>query len=468
MEKYDLIVIGGGPGGYPAAIRAAQMGARVALVERELLGGTCLNWGCIPTKTMLASAGLLSEIQDAAEMGLLVKDATVDYAALLQRKQQVVAKLRGGIGQLLQAYKVKVYQGHARLLDRRHVEVQGADAAAEKLETDYVVIAAGAQSARPGSLPDHARVYDSRAFLDLPALPRSLIVMGGGIIGCELACLAAQLGAQVTVVELLDDILQLLDRDVRMEVRRHMERRLKIKIITGGALEQVVADEGGVSAVAGGEKLQAEGLLVAVGRKPCSSDLGLERVGLTPDERGFIEVDENCRTRAANIFAVGDINGGPQLAHAATNQGTRAVATIMSPGPIQPRAAIPSCIFTAPEVGTVGLTEQEAAGLGLNVNVGKFVFTALGKALAANVTAGFVKWVTDAGTGQILGAQAVGAHATELIAEATLAVQQELTISEVAGTVHAHPTLSEAWMEAAHVVAGHCVHAPPARPRKRK
>ncbi len=465
MEKYDLVVIGGGPGGYPAAIRAAQMGVSVALVEREALGGTCLNWGCIPTKTLLASAALFQELRHAARMGVRVRDAVVDYPAMAARKQQVVQKLQGGIAQLLKAHGVAVYQGAARFDSRRSVAVMADGREAARLEAGHVIIATGTVPARPAFLPRHPAVLDSRTFLDLTAMPASLLVMGGGIIGCELACLAAQLGARVTVVEMLEDILMMLDKDVRAELRRHMEKDLQIRILAGARMEEVIAIPGAqeVGAVVGGEKLTAACLLAAVGRVPDTAALDLAAAGLRANERGYIEVDANCRTRVASIFAVGDVNGGVQLAHAATAQGLAAVETIAAGSPPARRAVVPSCIFTAPEIGAVGLTEQEAAQQARAVITGKFHFAALGKALAADVPAGFVKWIADAGTGQVLGAQAIGAHATELIAEATMAVQAELTLTEVARTIHAHPTMSEAWMEAAHAALGHCVHAPPRR-----
>ena len=467
MEKYDLTVLGAGPGGYPAAIRAAQAGMRVALVEREALGGTCLNWGCIPTKTLLASAGLFHAIQRAERMGVRVGAPEADYAAMAERKRQVVSKLQQGIAQLLKAHGVSVCRGTGRFESRRCVSVMDDGREAARLESEHVIIATGSMPARPGFLPRHPAVLDSRSFLELTALPASLIVMGGGIIGCELACLAAQLGARVTVVEMLEDILLMLDRDTRSELRRHMEKEFKIRILAGVKMERVApaGAERGVEAEAGGERLAADYLLAAVGRVPDTAALELAAAGVRTNARGYIETDEACRTSVAGIFAIGDVNGGVQLAHAATAQGLAAVETIQHGAPPARRGVVPSCIFTAPEIGAVGLTEQEARQQSRAVTVGKFSFAALGKALAADAASGFVKWIADAGAGQVLGAQAIGAHATELIAEAAMAIQAELTLRDVARTIHAHPTMSEAWMEAAHAALGHCVHAPPRRKR---
>jgi dihydrolipoamide dehydrogenase len=303
---------------------------------------------------------------------------------------------------------------------------------------------------------------ESRAFLELTKLPASLLILGGGVIGCEFACMAAQLGVKVTIVELLEDILMMVDVDVRRELRRHMEA-IGIRILTGKALEKIEATSREVKGQFGDETLTADLLLVSVGRRPVTSDLKLENVGIAINKAGFIPVDDFGRTAAAAIFAIGDVTGVAQLAHAATSQGVTAAENAVSPKKQKTQKLVPACIFTSPEIGSVGLTEQQAREKGLNVKVGKFGFAHLGKAMAAGETNGFVKWVADASTGQLLGAHAVGLHATELISEATLAVQSELTAAELGKTIHCHPTLSETWMEAAHALQGHCVHAPPAR-----
>ncbi|MCX6998492.1 MAG: dihydrolipoyl dehydrogenase [Kiritimatiellaeota bacterium] len=460
MENFDVVVIGAGPGGYPAAIRAAQLGARVALVERELLGGTCLNFGCIPTKTLIAAADLLLQVRQAAPLGLKVTGAEADFPAMMSHKQAVVTQLRKGVQSLLAGNGVKVFPGQASFETRDRIVVRQQDGDV-RLQAGKVIIATGSTSVVPGFLPKHERVVESRGFLDLQKLPARMIVMGGGYIGCELAGLAAAAGSQVTIVELLEDVLMLLDGDVRREVRRGMEGQLGVKIMTGQALQNIHAGDAGITAAVGGEKLDADLLLVAVGRKPVTDGLALECAGLKTDERGFIPVDDALRTAAAGIFAIGDVNGGMQLAHAATSQALIAAEAACGRKPRRSETLIPGVIFTMPEVALVGLTEADAQKQGRAVKVGRFPFAALGRALAAGHPAGFAKLLADAATDQLLGAQVVGAHATDLIAEATLALRAELTAAELGRTVHAHPTFNEIWMEAAHAVHGECIHAAP-------
>jgi len=315
----------------------------------------------------------------------------------------------------------------------------------------------------PGFLPKHERVIESRRFLELERLPRTLLVLGGGFIGCELACMAAMLGAKVTVVELLEDILLLLDADVRREVRAAMEKGLGIRILTGKALERIEADANAARGSCGGEVLEAEFLLSAVGRKPVTEGLQLAHAGLAANQQGFIETDECCRTPVATIYAVGDVTGKTQLAHYATAQGTTAAENALGLKPRPHQNLVPNVIFTSPEIGTVGLSEEDAKKQNRPVKTGKFRFAGLGRAVAVGETTGFVKWIADAATDQLLGAAAVGPHATELVAQAALAIRAELTTRELGRTIHAHPTFGEAWMEAAHALHGHALHAAPAR-----
>jgi dihydrolipoamide dehydrogenase len=457
METFDVVVIGAGPGGYPAAIRAAQLGASVAIAEKEKLGGTCLNWGCIPTKALIGAADLLHRIRRAQALGIAVQGVSVDYAAMIAHKDKVVAQLCGGVRQLLAANGVKQFAGAAFFRDRGTIALgNGTLIGAKK-----VIIATGSTSAEPRFLPRHERVVESRRFLELTRLPDRILVLGGGFIGCELACLAALLGSKVTVVELLEDILFLLDPDVRREVRASMEKDLGIRILTGRPLEGISADGKAVRGGFGSETLEADLLLSAVGRRPVTEGLGLENIGLGLDARGFIEADQFGRTRVANIFAVGDVTGKTQLAHFATSQGIIAAENACG-GRLRPNETlVPNVIFTSPEVGTVGLGEEDARKQGRAVKAGRFHFRGLGRALAVEETAGFVKWIADAGTDQLLGAAAVGAHATELIAEATVAIRGEFTAREFGRTIHAHPTFGELWMEAAHCVHGEAIHASP-------
>jgi dihydrolipoamide dehydrogenase len=460
MESFDVVVIGAGPGGYPAAIRAAQLGATVAIVEKEQLGGTCLNWGCIPTKAMITASDLFAKIRHAEAFGITVKGAALDYRALVGHTNKVVEGLRGGIKQLLTANGVKQIAGMASFVEYNTIEADGSRIGAKR-----TIIATGSTSAMPAFLPKHPRVVESRGFLKLDKLPESLIVMGGGYIGCELACMATQLGVKVTIVELLEDILLLLDGDVRREVRMHMEKSLGIRILTGKALEKVTASDKLVSGNVGDETIEAGLLLVSVGRQPVTDGLKLENAGVKTDDKGFIPVDDYGRTNVASIFAIGDVTGRTQLAHSATSQGITAAENATGKKPQQYEPLVPGVIFTSPEVALVGLTENEAKRQGRTVVTGRFRLGGLGRAIAVNETAGFVKWIADAQTDQLLGAAAVGAHATELIAEATLAIRSELTTREVGRTLHAHPTFGEAWMEAAHALHGECIHAAPQKKR---
>ncbi|MBM4147852.1 MAG: dihydrolipoyl dehydrogenase [Lentisphaerae bacterium] len=465
MDKFDVVVMGAGPGGYPAAIRAAQLGASVAIVEREKLGGTCLNWGCIPTKTLIASSELFHAARRGEALGIKAGKLEYDYAAMAKRKDEVVATLNRGVEQLLKANGVKIFEGTASFDAPTRVNIAPAGEGRDtRIEGGTVIIATGSASAVPGFLPKHRRVVESRAFLDLTALPSSLLVLGGGVIGCEFACMAAQLGAEVTVVEMLDDILAMLDSDVRRELRRHMEQDLGIRVLTGKPLENIEASASGVSGKAGETELKADMLLVSVGRRPVTDGLALDRAGLSVNERGFIAVDAACRTRNASVFAIGDVTAGSTLlAHAATAQGVTAAENAVLKTRKPAGSLVPSCIFTSPEIGAVGITEQQARDAGRKVSVGKFGFAGLGKALASGEPNGFVKLIADSETDQLLGAHAVGPHATDLIGEAALAIHGEFTAEELGRVIHAHPTFAESWMEAAHALHGACIHAAPKR-----
>ncbi|HWQ90149.1 MAG TPA: dihydrolipoyl dehydrogenase [Clostridia bacterium] len=459
MEQFDVAVIGAGPGGYPAAIRAAQLGATVAIIEKEQLGGTCLNWGCIPTKALIAAADTFARIKHAEMFGIQVQGATVDYAAMVGHKDKVVRQLVGGIKQLLTGNGVKQFTGAASFKDRNTLAISDGTI----LSAKKIIIATGSTSAMPGFLPRHPRVVESRAFLALNELPKTMLVLGGGFIGCELACMAALLGVKVTLVELLQDILLLLDPDVRREVRAAMEKNLGIRILTGKALEKIQPNDQSVQGTCGDEVLTGDLLLSAVGRKPVTNGLALENAGLASNERGFIEADDYCRTKVANIFAIGDVTGKIQLAHYATSQAITAAENAVSSKPHKHETLVPNVIFTSPEVGTVGLSEDDAKKQNRAVTTGKFRFAGLGKAMAAGETSGFVKWIADASTDQLLGAAAVGPHATELVAEAAVAIRAEMTAKELGATIHAHPTFSESWMEAAHTLHGTAIHGVPRR-----
>lgn len=466
METFDVVVIGSGPGGYPAAIRAAQLGASVAIIEREEAGGTCLNCGCIPTKTLIASGDLFHRISKSEELGIAVNAVAYDYKAFAERKDKVIGTLRSGVEGLLKANGVTLLRGTGSFVSRNRIAVSNKDGQQE-IGAKKTIIATGSDSVMPGFIPESKRILGSRAFLELTKLPNSLLILGGGVIGCEFACLAAQLGVKVTIVEMLDDIMPMLDKDVRRQVRKYMDKELDIEIITGAPLENITANTRNVKGKVDGKALQADMMLVSIGRRPVTDGLAIENSGVKLNKQGFIPVNADCSTSIATIYAVGDVvAGSTQLAHAATAQGTVAAENAVHGKSVSAETLIPACIFTAPEVGVVGLSEIEAKEAGREVAVGKFSFASLGKAMAMGETIGFVKWIVDVESDQLLGAAAVGPHATELIAEATVAIRAELTANEIGKTVHAHPTLSEAWMEAAHALHGTCVHTPPSIRRK--
>jgi len=461
--EFDVIVIGAGPGGYPAAIKAAQLGAKTAIIEREWLGGTCLNCGCIPTKTLIAGAETYQQILHADSFGIKVGKPEIDYAAMKQRKDNVVQNLQNGIGSLLKAHGVEVFEGTGSFRNAHTIAIKSNDGATREITGKNIIIATGSTSTVPRFIPEHERIVESRAFLDLEELPESLLVLGGGYIGCELACMAAGLGVKVTIVELLTDVLMLLDKDVRQVVKKHMTDSLGMTLLTGNAMENIQATEGGVTATAGASNIKADMLLVAIGRSPVTDGLNTEAAGIAVNERGYIQVDELSRTNIPHIYCIGDVSGRIQLAHAATSQAIYAVEHAVKGEEKIEEVVIPGVIFTSPEVALVGLSETEAGNLGMETNVGKFYFRGLGKAMASNETEGFVKIIADKATDRIIGAQCAGPHATDLISEMVIAVREELTAEELGNTVHAHPTFAEVWMEAAHALHKSCIHAPPAR-----
>jgi dihydrolipoamide dehydrogenase len=465
MDTFDLIVIGAGPGGYTAAIRAAQLGKSVAIIEREQLGGTCLNWGCIPTKLFIGAAELYHSILNAKNIGITADSVSLNFSDLSKHKNKVVSKLRGGISQLLKMNNVRVFNGFASFTSRNSIQVGSLGSNPIELKAENFIIATGSTSQIPDAFPKHERIVESRAFLDITSLPTRLAVVGGGYIGCELACMAAQLGVKVTIVELMPDILLTFDPDVRLEVRRHMESALGIQILTGKPLGEVRADSSGVSCQYDGHKMETDLVLVAVGRRPVTEGLALENAGLSANARNFIEVNEFGQTRVPNIYSIGDVTGGAQLAHAASSQGIIAAENACGKTSTENETAIPGVIFTTPEIGLVGLTEQEAQRKGLAVRVGKFPFSSLGRSIATSSTVGFAKWIADQKTDALLGATVVGPRATELIAEATLAIRAGLKAKELGSTIHAHPTFGEIWMEAAHAVHDVSIHAPPQKKR---
>lgn len=464
MQEFDVLVIGGGPGGYVAAIRAAKNGAKTALVERKEFGGTCLNIGCIPTKTLIAGVDVYHKARHAMEFGVKISgEISPDWEAMLARKDSVIKTLRGGIGSLLKAAGVTVFKGHGAFTGRKTVKVvDGEGGEVEEITANKIIIASGSETLVPGFIPKGKRVITSTELLSIPEIPESLLILGGGVIGCEFACLFAELGTKVTIVEMLDSIMPNIDRETSRVVAAQMQK-MGIEIMNGKPLGDLKADDKGVSGKVGDLTVSADYLLVSIGRKPALEGMNLAASGVKTNERGWIPVDSSCRTNVPGIFAIGDATGSWQLAHAASAMGVVAADVACGKKNAFDGSLVPGCIFTSPEIGSVGKSQEQCDKEGIETRVGKFPFAALGKAMAINETVGFCKIIADAKTDQILGVHIVGPHATDLIAEACPALHLEITAKELGKAIHAHPTLGEAMMEAAHAVHGESAHIPSKR-----
>jgi dihydrolipoamide dehydrogenase len=459
---YDVAIIGAGPGGYVAAIRAAQLGLDVALVEKEHLGGVCLNWGCIPTKALLRNAEVISLLDRGREFGFSISDAKVDFGAAVDRSRQVSGRLVKGIGFLMRKNDIEVIEGQGALKSPREVKVALNEGGTRTLEAETIIIATGG-SARtiPGITPDGERVLTYREAIVLRDLPESVVIVGAGPIGMEFAHVWSTYGAQVTVVEMLPHVLPLEDEAASKQVERAFKRR-KVNMLTSTRVQSIETTADGVKVSVASEDteemLEAERALIAIGVRPNSENLGLEEIGVET-ERGNITVDASLRTNVDGVYAIGDVTGKLALAHVASAQGIIAAESIagLETEPLD-YEAMPRCTYTHPQVASFGITETEAKERGHDVAVGEFPFRPNGKALALGERDGFVKIVADQATGEILGAHLVGPEVTELLPELVLARTWELTPEEIAGTVHAHPTLSESLMEAAHGVFGEPIH----------
>ena len=449
-EGYDIAIVGGGPGGYVAALRAAQLGARVALVERDRVGGTCLLRGCIPTKALLQSAELYSLLQDGAEFGIVAKQLGFDWPAAQKRKSKVVEQLVSGVEGLLKRGGVDQLKGHGRLVDG------GLEVAGRRIAASDVVIATGSVPSRiPLEGAEHT--IDSDAILELSEPPPRLVVIGGGVVGMEFGALFAALGSEVTVLEMLPEILPMVEADVAQAYRRHFEARGG-KVRTAAEVKAVSRGRRGLKVRYNDEEVGADVVLLAAGRSAFTSGLGAEERGVEL-ERGRVKVDAHLRTAADHVWAIGDVIGGIMLAHVASYEGVCAVENIAGGRDRTPDYhAAPNCVYTQPEIANVGLGEKAARAAGHEVKVGRFPFAASGRALTLGETEGFVKVVADARDGRVLGVHMIGPRVTDLIAEATLAVQQGVTLEDLDLTMHAHPTLAESFMEAALAADNRAIH----------
>jgi dihydrolipoamide dehydrogenase len=473
MSSVQLVVIGAGPGGYAAAFRAADLGLQVALVDPQPNpGGVCTYVGCIPSKALLHVAKVIGEAKHAAAWGISYGEPKIDVNKLRTFKSNVVSKLTGGLGQLVKHRKVAYFQGMASFVDARTIKVDLTNGGSDTVTFEHAIIASGSRPAAvPGLSIDSPRVMDSTGALDLPDLPNTLLVVGGGYIGLEMGSVYAALGTKVTVVEMTDGLLPGADRDLVTVLARRTEQTMHKTLlntrVTGmKEVKDGVKVEFAGDAVKDADKSQTfDRVLVSVGRKPNSAVPGLDKLGVVVTKRGFIQVDQALRTNVPNIFAIGDVVGDPMLAHKASHEAGVAVEAILGKKVAFEPQAIPAVVFTDPEVAWCGLTETDAAAQGRKVEVAKFPWAALGRAVAIDRTDGLTKLVIDPETERVLGVGIAGAGAGELIAEGVLAVEMGALAADVGLTIHAHPTLSETLMEAAEVFYGHSTHV--YRPKKK-
>ena len=459
-QTKHIIIVGAGTGGYVAAIRAAQLGAQVTLVEGARVGGLCLNWGCIPSKSLLACAELAQKIKKAEDFGIKISgEVSYDLARMVARKNQIVAGLVKGVTTLLKTWNVALIEGHGTLVDRGDVCIVKADGTETRVTGDAVILGTGTTAPSLPNLPlNGTRVVSSREILDFTEIPPSLLIVGGGVEGCEFASLYSALGSRVTIVEMLPRILPLEDQEVSALLAAELKKQ-GVTILTGTRVDKVsVAADGVTTTFENGQSVLAEKVLVSIGRRFNTGNLGLDTVGLTVGRRGEIPVDEHMETALPGVYAIGDVVGKAMLAHVAAAQGKIAVKNILSRPSVMHYEVVPAGIFTFPEIGRIGLTEEEARQQGMDIKVGKFRPIGLGKAHATGDTTGLFKIITEAKTGRIIGVHVVGAHAADLIHEAAVGMQMGATAETIADTIHAHPTMPEGLLEAAEDVEGMAIH----------
>ena len=461
MSEINVVIIGGGPGGYVAAIKAAHLGLKAVLVEKDKLGGVCLNKGCIPTKSLISTAEVLNHIQRAGEFGIQVKDYSFDFTAIMKRKDLITRRLSSGVEQLMKANQVRVVRGEGQIIEPGKVEVLDADGQKEIIKTKNIIIATGSSVMKlpiPGL--DVEGVITSDEALSLSELPSRMLIIGGGVVGIEFAGIFRALGVEVTVVEMLPRILLPIDEEIARRLTVSLKRK-GIEILTDCKVKEIKKTNQNlevlVSTSEGEKKLETEKVLLAAGRVPELGNIDVQGLDIELDGRA-IKVDEKMRTNISGIYAVGDVVGKIMLAHVASREGIVAVENISGKEVLMDYKVVPNCVFSMPEVASVGLTEEEARKEIDNIKVSKFPFMANGKALGMGETEGMVKIIADGDTLELLGLHILGAHASDLIAEGTLALSMEATAEEIINTIHAHPTLAEAIAEAAEGITGKPIH----------
>ncbi len=465
-ECFDLIVVGSGPGGYIAAIKGAQRGKKVALVEKRFLGGTCLNVGCIPTKTLIAHAKVVKKIKHAADFGISTGAISIDFSKMKEHKDKVVSQIRKSLEGLIRANGVEIIRGAASFVSPQELKIEGEDEGV--IQSEKIIIATGSDPLEISACPcDHQRVFNSSSILELNKLPESLIIIGGGYIGCEFASLYAELGVKVTLLEALPLLAAAQGKIVSESLNSSFKKQgITVQVgvtVTGIQVEnnQVVVQ------IQGGDSIKGESVLVAVGRKVVSDGLGLEKIGIAVNERGAVIVNDKMESNIPGVYAIGDITGRAMLAHVASHEGIVAAMNATGGEAKMHYQAVPAVIFTLPEIAMVGLTLEQAIEKGYEVAEGRFPFRALGKSVASMETEGFAQVIIDKKTGQILGGLVIGEEASSLIAEVTVAMTNELTADCIVETIHAHPTLSEAWLEATWMALDMPLHLPPKQRKNR-
>lgn len=457
-----ITILGAGPGGYVAAIKAAQLGVEVTVIEESEVGGTCLNWGCIPTKTLIASAELLHKIKNAESFGLEL-DGTVspDIEKIVDRKNKVVSLQVKGIRGLFKSWGVNIIEGRGVIVDPKKIKVTLKDGATEEVETDRIIIATGSKPAHIPVFPfDGKRIISSDHAINPESVPKSLLIVGAGAIGCEFAFIYNEFGAEVTMVEMMPNAVSTEDEEISQTLERELKKN-KIKLMTGTSVDKVDVNDNSVTVtLSDGKSVEVEQVLVSIGRAVNSKDIGLEAIGVETGQSGEIKVDSKMRTNVEGVYAIGDVTGGIMLAHLASKEGMVAVENAMGGSAEVNYDVVPSAIFTNPEIGSVGIREKQAIEKGLKYKVGRFQFRGLGKSHAMGELAGFIKIIADEETDKILGAHIIGAHASDMIHEVAVAMEKGLTTKDIAHTIHAHPTLAEGVMEAAEDVHDMAIHCP--------
>jgi dihydrolipoamide dehydrogenase len=462
QQYFDIAVIGSGPGGYVAAIKASSLGKKVALIEKDQWGGTCLNYGCIPTKTLIAGAEAFDHLKKLKEYGITIDKAVFDYAAMKRRKDQVLSSIRQSLEGLLKNHGVTLIKGSAEFLSHRALKINCEDSFF--LEASKMIIASGSTTLDIPSLPcDHTHIMNSTSILEMEKLPESLLIIGGGYIGCEFASLYSSLGVKVTIVEAMPTILAAQGKTISSFITKIFKNK-DIEILANTSVKTLEVQNNTVKALlTNGSTIQAEKALISIGRKVVTEGLHVEKAGIVVTDKKVIPINSKMETEVPGIYAIGDVTGKAMLAHVASHQGMIAAQNACGQEAFMHYHAVPAVIFTAPEIATVGITEDEALEKKLPYQVGTFPFAALGKAQASLHTEGFAQIMINTQTREILGACMVGHEASSMIGQMALAIQNELTVDCIIDTIHAHPTMTEAWLEAALLAINSPIHFPPKR-----